>query len=157
MTTRRRSRRSPRCRFQSATAGYRSSVRHEVPDQATIDALGKLSEAFEVVEEARGRLYGFHRLSGMADLKLGDAVAMLRDAGHEDLADRIDRELVGRNVLNGRWSFQIVEEYDDGYFAEFQRFEAESRELVGGRRHVFEAQMKQDRRTSGLSGHEEAP
>ena len=26
-------------------------------------------------------------------------------------------ELVGRNVIEGRWTFQIVEEYDAGYDA----------------------------------------
>lgn len=128
------------------------------PDDATVEALGKLSEAFEAAEEARGRLYGFHRLCGRADLTLGEAVDLLRSAGHDDLADRIDRELVGRNVLHGRWSFQIVEEYDDGYFATFQRFEAEAREqLAGGRRHLYEAAMKESRRSPGLPGHEKSP
>ena len=37
-------------------------------DDATVEALGKLSEALEVVEHARGLLYGFHRLTGTADL-----------------------------------------------------------------------------------------
>lgn len=127
-------------------------------DPETVTALGKLSEAFEAVEEARGRLYGFHRLCGTADLMLGDAVELLRRAGHTELADRIDLELVGRNVLHGRWSFQIVEEYDDGYFATFKRLEADARQhLVGGRRHSYEASMKEDRRTKGLAGHEKEP
>jgi hypothetical protein len=127
-------------------------------DVDTVTALGKLSEAFEAVEEARGRLYGFHRLCGTADLMLGNAVELLRNAGHTELADRIDLELVGRNVLPGRWSFQIVEEYDDGYFATFEHFEAEARQqLVGGRRHVYEASMKEDRRSKGLPGHDKEP
>ena len=127
-------------------------------DPQTVTALGKLSEAFEAAEEARGRLYGFHRLCGRADLTLGDAVDLLRAAGHTELADRIDRELVGRNVLPGRWSFQIVEEYDDDYFATFTRLEAEARqELAGGRRHLYEASMKEDRRSKGLPGHEKEP
>ena len=41
---------------------------------ATVEALGKLSEALEVVEDARGQLYDFHRKCGMADLALGEAV-----------------------------------------------------------------------------------
>ena len=53
------------------------------------------------------------------DLALGDAVDLLREAGHHEIADRIDRELVGRNVIEGRWTFQIVEDYDDGYYALF--------------------------------------
>ena len=124
-------------------------------DDATVEALGKLSEALEVVEEGRGLLYAFHRRCGTADLTLGEAVDLLREAGHTDLADRIDRELVGRNILAGRWSFQVVEEYDDGYYAAFKNLEREARDqLVDGRRHLFEAEMKEDRRTHGEPGHE---
>lgn len=127
-------------------------------DEATVNALGKLSEAFEAAEEARGRLYGFHRLCGRADLTLGESVEMLRDAGHHDLANRIDRELVGLNVLEGRWSFQVVEEYDDGYFALFKALEEDTRvQLAGGRRHLYEAAMKERRRTHGLPGHAKEP
>ena len=127
-------------------------------DDATIEALGKLSEAFEVVEDARGRLYSFHRLTGTADLALGEAVDLLREAGHTALADELDRELVGRNVIEGRWTFQIVEEYDDGYYATFKRLDKLARErLVGGRRHLFEAEMKEERRTHGLRHHEAVP
>ena len=82
---------------------------HRRPDgmtDATVEALGKLSKALETIEDARGSLYRFHRLSGTADFELGDAVEELRRAGHADLADRIDTELVGRNVLPGRWTFQ---------------------------------------------------
>ena len=89
-------------------------------DDATVEALGKLSEALEAVEEARGRLYGFHRLTGTADLALGDAVELLRQAGHDELAGDIDEELVGRNVLYGRWTFQVVEEYDEHYYRTFR-------------------------------------
>ena len=125
---------------------------------ATVEAVGKLSEALEVIEDARGQLFSFHRKVGMADLALGEAVGLLRDAGHEDLADRIETDLVGRNVLAGRWTFQIVEEFEDGYYAAFREHERTVREeLMGGKRHVFEAEMKQDRRTHGRSGHAATP
>jgi hypothetical protein len=66
--------------------------------------------------------------------------------------------LVGRNVLPGRWTFQILEDYDDGYYRLFSELEQLTRdELVDGRRHLFEAEMKEDRRTHGLDGHEAAP
>jgi hypothetical protein len=135
--------------------------RHQRPeglDDATVEALGKLSEALEVVEQARGELYAFHRLTGMADLALGEAVELLRRAGHEAIATRIDDELVGRNVIEGRWTFQIVEDYDDGYYSVFRDAESSARsELAGGRRHLFEAEMKEDRRSHGRSGHEARP
>ncbi|MBW8870638.1 MAG: hypothetical protein JF618_00160 [Leifsonia sp.] len=133
-------------------------ARPEGLDDATVEALGSLSEALEVVEHARGLLYGFHRLTGKADLTLGEAVEKLRAAGHGDLADRIERELVGRNVIDGRWTFQIVEDYDDGYYALFRDLEREARDrLAGGRRHLFEAELKEQRRTHGEPGHEARP
>ncbi|MEJ7796625.1 MAG: hypothetical protein WKF50_13800 [Nocardioides sp.] len=127
-------------------------------DDATVEALGKLSEALEVVEEARGHLYAFHRRCGTADLTLGESVELLRGAGHDDLAAKIAEQLVGRNILEGRWSFQVMEDYDDGYYSLFRALEAEARQqLVGGRRHLYEAEMKEDRRTHGRSGHEATP
>lgn len=139
----------------------RPASAHRRPDgvsDETVAALGKLSEALEVVEQARGMLYGFHRLTGKADLTLGEAVESLRTAGHPDLADEIERGLVGRNVIDGRWTFQLVEEYDDGYYAAFREAESTARHaLVEGRRHLFEAEMKEERRTHGRPGHEATP
>ena len=125
---------------------------------ATVAAVGKLSEALETVERARGHLYEFHQLMGGADLTLGQAVDELRDAGHEDHAAEIERELVGRNVLPGRWTFQIVEEFDDRYWSVFRAQEKAVRDgLLAGRRHLFEAEMKEDRRTDGQPGHDATP
>jgi hypothetical protein len=132
--------------------------RPEGVDDATVAAVGKLSEALEAIEVVRGHIYAAHRMSGTADLTLGDAVEMLREAGHTGLADKLDAELVGRNVISGRWTFQVVEDYDDGYYADFRRLEREVRDaLVEGVRHVYEAEMKADRRTPGRSGHEATP
>ena len=127
-------------------------------DDDTIEAVGKISEALEFVERARGHLYSFHQLMGHADLTLGEACDQLREAGHAATAERLETELVGRNVLYGRWTFQIVEEFDDGYWTEFREHERRVRDqLQGGERHVFEAKMKEQRRTHGRSGHEARP
>jgi hypothetical protein len=127
-------------------------------DDATVAALGKLSEALETVERVRGHLYALHQLTGHADLMLDDAVEMLREAGHPKTAERVEQELIGRNVIAGRWTFQVVEDYDDGYYADFRRLERDARdELAQGRRHLFEAEMKERRRTHGRPGHEARP
>jgi hypothetical protein len=124
----------------------------------TVAAVGKVTEALETVERARGHLFTFHQLTGTADLGLGEAVELLRTAGHSELAERIDADLIGRNVLPGRWTFQILEEYDNGYYRLFHELERLTRdELVGGRRHLYEAEMKEDRRTRGRPGHEARP
>jgi hypothetical protein len=125
---------------------------------ATVEALGKLSEALETADRARGHLYSFHQLTGSADIALGEAVAALREAGHLEIADTLEHDLVGRNVVAGRWTFQIVEDYDDNYWSVFRGLEEAARkELVGGRRHLFEARMKQSERTAGEKGHEATP
>ena len=124
----------------------------------TVEAVGSVSEALEFVERARGHLYSFHQLMGHADLLLGEACDKLRAAGHEDVADRLECDLVGRNVLHGRWTFQVVEEFDDVYWSVFREHERSVREeLQQGARHVFEAEMKEKRRTKGRPGHEAHP
>ncbi len=127
-------------------------------DDDTVAAVGKVSEAMEWIERARGRLYDFHQLSGHADLLVGEAVEALRDAGHDEQADRLERELVGRNVLDGRWTFQVVEEYDDHYWSVARELVASVRdELADGVRHVHEAEMKADRITPGHPRHRPTP
>jgi hypothetical protein len=128
-----------------------------VPD-ALVAATGKLSEALERVERARGALYDFHQLMGGADAMLDEVVEGLRSTGHADLARRVQDEIIGCNVIEGRWTFQLVEEFDDGYYAAFRDLERTVRDAtMAGRRHVFEAEMKQARRTKGRAGHEATP
>jgi hypothetical protein len=127
-------------------------------DDATVEAVGTVSEALEYVERARGHLYSFHQLIGHADLLLGDACDKLRAAGHGGVAARLEEDLIGHNVLYGRWTFQVVDEFDDTYWSLFRDHERRVRdELQGGVRHAFEAQMKERRRTKGRPGHEDHP
>jgi hypothetical protein len=130
-------------------------------EDKTIEAVGRITEALETTERARGHLYSFHQLTGSADLELGEACDLLREAGHTELAERIERDLVGRNVIPDHWTFQIMEEYDDTYWSVFRAFEQEARDsLTGGKRHLHEAGMKEDRRTHGhphhTKGHDKA-
>ncbi|MCV7151153.1 hypothetical protein H7I57_07625 [Mycobacterium pyrenivorans] len=124
----------------------------------TVDAVGKMTEALEFVERARGHLYSFHQLIGHADLLLGEACDALREAGNDAVADRLETDMIGRNVLEGRWTFQVVEEFDDTYWSRFRDHERRVRdELLGGARHLHEARMKEQRRTHGRKGHEAGP
>ena len=127
-------------------------------DDLVVEAVGKLTEALETTERARGHLYSFHQLTGKADFEVGDAVDLLRQAGQNELADHLEAELVGRNVLYGRWTFQVVEEYDDNYWTVFRDMEREMRErLTQGRRHLHEAGLKEERRTHGHPDHTARP
>ncbi|MGK2949928.1 MAG: hypothetical protein ACSLFP_15255 [Acidimicrobiales bacterium] len=123
-----------------------------------VEAVGKVSEALEWVERARGHLYDLHQMMGHADLLFGEAADALADAGAADEAEHLRTEVVGRNILEGRWTFQVVEEFDDGYYAAVRAAEAQVRgKLMDGRRHVFEAEMKERRHTHGHPDHTAAP
>lgn len=127
-------------------------------DDRTLRATGKVTEAFEWIERARGRLYDFHQMIGRADLLLEKAATLLDEADAHELADLLRTEIIGRNVLDGRWTFQIVEEFDSVYYFPIASAEERIRnELVAGRRHVYESTLKEQRRTPGLKGHERRP
>lgn len=134
---------------------------HARPDDATdaeVKASGQMSEAFETIEKARGVLHEFHQLMGRADRLFGEAADAISAAGHPALADQIRAELIGLNIIEGRWSFQVLEEFDDGYYATAKRLnQTVMDELMAGRPHVYEAEMKQRLRTHGASGHEATP
>ena len=122
------------------------------------EAVGRASEALEYVERARGHLYSLHQLIGHADFLFEEAADLFRAAGEPETADAIGREIVGRNVLDGRWTFQVVDEFDDTYYrAVTDAVRGLERQFHGGTRHVYEARLKEQRRTVGRPGHEHRP
>lgn len=111
-------------------------------DSATIEAVGKVTDALDTVEVARGHLYAFHRMTGTAGREMSEAADLLEKAGHAAEAQRLRDLFVGRDVIAGRWTFQVVEEYDGLFYGPFRQFEADVRDLVGGHRHLHEAALK---------------
>ena len=130
---------------------------HGASDELVV-AVGKASEALEYMVRARGHLYSFHQLMGHVDLLFGDVADAFDEAGLSEVASHLRDEVVGRNALDGRWSFQVVEEFDDLYYrpveAEVQRLEADH---MDGQRHLYESEMKDARITKGRTGHERRP
>lgn len=134
------------------------NTRPEGADDGTVEAAGKVSEALEWIVRARGRLYDFHQMIGRADFLLEDAADLLEDAGHSKLAGMVREDIIGRNVLEGRWTYQIVEEFDRLYFDAVSDAERTVRdELLDGRTHVLEAELKEKRRSKDRRGHEARP
>lgn len=120
----------------------------------TVEAVGALTLALETVIRARGALYEFHQLTGKGDNEVERAVGMLRQAGHDELADTIEETIFGRNVNERRWTFQIVEDYDETYYEPFVAAERAVRQrLLDGRRHQREAEMKRDELTRESQAH----
>ncbi|GAA0639857.1 hypothetical protein GCM10009535_15880 [Streptomyces thermocarboxydovorans] len=136
----------------------RAHQRPEGVSDETVEALGSLSKALETVERARGHLYSFHQLTGTADLELDRTVELLRKAGHPEWAETVRTQVLGRNVIPGHWTFQIVEAYDSTYYQPFRELErAAVEELAEGRDHLYEAEMKEARRTAGHPDHTARP
>jgi hypothetical protein len=121
-------------------------------DKQAVEATGKLSEALEYIERARGHLFDLHQLIGHADLLLDEVLEALEKVNRPDLEKLIRKDLYGRNVLGGKWTFELVEEFEDGFYTAWKEVEDEVRhELTDGRRHVLEAQMKKERQARGVS------
>ncbi|MBE2316516.1 hypothetical protein DVA67_011050 [Solirubrobacter sp. CPCC 204708] len=119
-------------------------------DLTAIETAGSMTEALETLERARGHLFSFHQLIGEADFQLDEVLDGLRELGRTELADKLESELVGRDVLPGRWTFQIVEEFEDGYYSVFREHEKAIRDaLTDGERHVHEARLRAERRPAG--------
>ena len=116
-------------------------------DAETVDAVDKATEALEYMERARGHLYAFHQLIGRADFLFEESAQRLAAAGHADEAASLWRSVVGRDVLEGRWTFELVERFDDDYY-EAARAEVTHLEqrLVCGRHHGHEEALRRRRR-----------
>ncbi|WP_380282550.1 hypothetical protein [Kitasatospora purpeofusca] len=83
-------------------------------------------------------------MTGGGDRMLAEAARLLRAAGHQEQADLVERRLVGRDVLPGMWTYQVVEAYDDTYYRVLEQAEEQvRREVAAGRRHLWEAGMQQ--------------
>ena len=128
----------------------------ESTDPRTVDAVGKATEALEYVERARGHLYAFHQLIGRADFLFEESSLLLADCGHRQEADSLWQNVVGRDVLEGRWTFEIVERFDDDYYeavrSEVLRIE---HRLVAGHRHAHEEVLRQRRRLAHPPVHDD--
>jgi hypothetical protein len=76
-----------------------------------------------------------------------ESASRLAEVGHRDEAALLWQDLVGRDVLEGRWTFEIVERFDDDYYGTARSDVTRLVDgLVGGRRHAHEAVMRNQRR-----------
>jgi hypothetical protein len=67
----------------------------------------------------------------------------LREAGRPDIADAVAQVMVGRDAVEDKWSFQLVESYDEQYWTALRDTELAARHAAGlSEPHVYEAGMK---------------
>jgi hypothetical protein len=103
-------------------------------------AIHEVEVGLEWMLRAQGHLLAFHHAIGHGMDHLDVAERELRDAGHTALADRIRDDLLPRGVTaDDRWSYSVVEEFQESFLTPLTEFERETRDVVtDGERHVAE-------------------
>ena len=117
---------------------------------AEVEALHEVELGVEWLHRAHGHLVEFHHATGHAMDHLAVAEDCLREAGYDELADRLRDDLLPLGVVGDTWSYGVLEAFQDGPLVDARSFGADARESVaGGRRHV--AERRQEREWKGRS------
>jgi hypothetical protein len=108
------------------------------------EALHTVELGVEWLHRAHGNLVEFHHKTGHAMDHLADAEQQLREAGHTDLADALRDEYLPRGVIDeSRWSYDVLESYQEGFLGDIVAFEERARgEIADGSRHVTEREQE---------------
>jgi len=114
--------------------------------EAECEALHSVELGVEWLHRAHGDLVEFHHKTGHAMDHLADAEAQLRACGHTDLADALRDECLPRGVIDeDRWSYDVLESYQEGFLAALTAFEERARGAVAdGQRHVAERRQERE-------------
>lgn len=115
--------------------------------KAEQDALHEFQIATEYLHRAYGDLLKCHHQTGHAMDRLQDAKEKLEETDLDDAACELEEVHLPAGAIEEKWTFQIVEEYRDGFLDDLLAFEAEVREeLADGERHVTEAKQREQLR-----------
>lgn len=116
------------------------------------DSLHEVELCIERLHRAHGHLVAFHHNIGRGMNHLAAAEQGLRDAGHRDIADTIRDNYLPRGVIagdgspdpiDGRWSYDILENFEDVFLTDIVDYGREIHErLSGGARHVAEREQE---------------
>lgn len=109
-------------------------------------ALHEVELGIEWLHRAHGALIEFHHNTGHAMDHFARAEALFRESGATDLADALRDEHLPRGVVDGdRWSYDLLEDFQEGFLPEMVEFENEARRMISdGQRHVAERAQERD-------------
>jgi hypothetical protein len=112
---------------------------HELSESER-SALHQVELGIEWLHRAHGALVEFHHNTGHAMDYFARAEELFREAENEALADALRDEHLPRGVVDGdRWSYDLLEDFDEGFLCEMVDFEESARQSVSdGQRHVAE-------------------
>lgn len=107
-------------------------------------ALHEVELGLEWFQRAQGHLLEFHHATGHGMDHLHEAESLLREVGHDDLADAVRDELLPRGVVDDdRWSYDVLEGFQATLLSDAHDLERRvRRELADGERHVRERRQE---------------
>lgn len=118
------------------------------------EALHEVELGIERLHRAHGHLVAFHHNTGRAMNHLAEAEDLLRECDHHDLADALRDEYLPRGVVApndsddvtaGRWSYEILENFQKTFMTDLVAFGETVRATVADNcRHAFERQQERD-------------
>jgi len=114
--------------------------------EGELAALHEVELGFEWLQRGQGCLLEFHHATGHGMDHLAEAELLLRDHGHEALADTIRDEVLPHGVVDDdRWSYDVVENFQETLLTETRALERRVRaELADGERHVRERRQERE-------------
>ena len=103
-------------------------------------ALHRVELGLEWLHRAHGHLVEFHHNTGHAMDHLAAAEESFRECGHTELADALRDQYLPRGVIDeDRWSYDVLECFQEGFLTDIEGFEERARNTVAdGQRHVTE-------------------
>lgn len=109
-------------------------------------ALHEIELGAEWVHRAHGTLIEFHHDIGHGMDHFARAETLFREAGWTELADALRDEQLPRGVDgHDRWSYEVIEDFRNGFLGEILAFENVAHQRVaGGKRHVAERAQKRE-------------
>lgn len=110
------------------------------------EALHQVELGIEWLHRAHGALVEFHHNTGHAMDHFAQAEELFRSTEHRSLADELRTDHLPRGVVDShRWSYDLLEDFDEGFLCEMVRFEERARQsIAGGMRHVAERRQERD-------------
>jgi len=118
------------------------------------ETLHEVELGIERLHRAHGHLVAFHHNTGRAMDHLASAEDLLRECGYPDLADELRDEHLPRGVvadcegdetLAGRWSYAVLEDFQDSFLDGVVAFgERVTERVAGGLRHAHERTQERE-------------
>ena len=113
--------------------------------EAEREALHEIQLGIEHIYRGFGDLLDCHHEVGNGMDHFDAAMRKLRNAGHDEYADRLRDEILPGGAFGDRWTYELVESFREGMLAETTAFEETVREdLADGTEHVSERRQQRE-------------